>query len=100
MPFESRTVYICPVGAVVALWLLVPPDHDLTAALQLSSTFLQAQHAPTPETAPGFTGVLPPGSVLNLKDTAFTAEALEQYPWLGQGLEGFSTDAVQVGFGH
>jgi hypothetical protein len=64
----------------------------------MSSTFLQAQRAPTPETARGFTGVLPPGSVLNLKDTAFTAEALEQYPWLGQGLEGFSTDAVQVRF--
>lgn len=87
---------VTPAGAVVALWLLVPPDHDLTAALQLSCTFLQAQRATTPESLPGFVGVLPPNSALNLKDTALTASALQQYPWLELGPTDNPLDAVKV----
>lgn len=83
-------------GAVVALWLLVPPDHDLPAALRLSSGFLQAQRATTAESLPGFAGVLPPDSTFNLKDTALTPAALEAYPWLAHGPTSSNLDAVQV----
>lgn len=81
---------------MVALWLLVPPDHDLPAALRLSSGFLQAQCATTAEPLPGFAGVLPPDSILNLRGTALTPAALEAYPWLAHGTTSSTLDAVQV----
>lgn len=88
----------CAAGAVVALWLLIPPSHDLTAALQLSSGFLHAQRATQPESLPSYSGLLPVDSVLNLKDTVLTPAALESYPWLRDGLTGSAADLVQVCF--
>lgn len=83
-------------GAVVALWLLTPSTHDLTGALQLSSTFLQAQRAIGPEAVAGYTGPLPTYSLLNLKDVRLTDTALERYPWLKEGPTDPAADLVQV----
>lgn len=87
----------CCAGAVVALWLLIPPSHDLTTALQLSSGFLQAQRATQPEALPSFSGLLPADSVLNLKDTVLTQTALKDCPWLRDGPTGSGQDLIQVG---
>lgn len=81
---------------MVALWLLVPPNHDLTTALQRSSSFLQAQRATQPEALPSYSGLFPVGSALNLKDTAIPAKALQSYPWLASGPTGSDGDGVQV----
>jgi len=92
---------VCPncgvAGAVVALWLLTPSTHDLTGALQLSSTFLQAQRALGPEAVAGYTGTLPTYSLLNLKDVRLTDTGLERYPWLKEGPTDHAADLVQVG---
>jgi hypothetical protein len=75
---------------------LVPPSHDLTAALKLSTSFLQAQRATSAEALAGYSGVLPPDSILNLKDTALTQEALTAYPWLMFGPTDSPLDPVKV----
>lgn len=103
----AATQHVLPLleGAVIVLWLLTPPSHNLTHALQLSSIFLQAQRC-TPEALTNQTiaAVLPSGiASLNNTATGITAEpwmdqALHFYPWLGAAATGDPADTVQGGY--
>jgi hypothetical protein len=81
----------------VALWLLVPPAHNLTRALQLSTTFLEAQRATgavSSASAPELSTAS--FSLLQLPDVQLTPAALQSYPWLAAGPTDAPGDLVQV----
>jgi hypothetical protein len=85
---------------VVALWLLVPPAHDLGSALQLATTFLQAQRAAPAGALPGAAtlAALPPYDTMRLEGVDFSAAALARYPWLAAGATESPRDLVSGGF--
>jgi len=88
-------------AAIIIMWLLVPPSHDIPAALQASSAFLSAQRA----TAAALTDptMLVPDAFSKVNKDAINlalarSHVLEQFPWLSAAPTGSASDAVQGGF--